>query len=92
MFSITDNLPRVDYSENGFIIRGVTKGGQKKVFVLGGILILIIGLFFGLSTIFCNEPDELINDVIAQCFAITWILLTIFCATFLIGSTMSKEK
>ena len=39
--------------------------GGKKVFVLGEILILINGLFFGLSTIFFNEPDELINDVIA---------------------------
>ena len=66
--------------------------GGKKVFVLGEILILIIGLFFGLSTIFFNEPDELINDVIAQCFAITWIILTIFFATFLIGSAMLKEK
>jgi len=63
----------------------------NKIMMLGGIIVLIIGLFFGLFVIF-GEPSKDLNTILLRGFGITWIILAISFGSLLIGSALFKYE
>jgi hypothetical protein len=63
----------------------------NKIMMIGGIIVLIIGLFFGLFVIF-GEPAKDLNTILLRGFGITWIILAISFASLLIGSALFKYE
>jgi len=59
--------------------------------MIGGIIVLIIGLVFGLVALF-GKPVENLNELVLRGFGMTWIILAISFGSLLIGSALFKYE